>query len=174
MLGRGAQKTFKTATFFTCTSAPGGVAAPKILPRPGGRGCAKNPADRKFTLSSRFAFHWTSLQKIGLSKRMEVLELVSWNWQSCLGSSIIQVRLLIFFANGEYELDWTRHRLKSRFAKGSAIMISFRGPDTQKKYWEDRRLPYKIEYLMRFYGTRAINQRHTVSSPVITKRWGPS
>jgi hypothetical protein len=33
------------------------VAAPKILPRPGGRGCAKNPADRKFTLSSRFAFH---------------------------------------------------------------------------------------------------------------------
>jgi hypothetical protein len=23
----------------------------------GGRGCAKNPADRKFTLSSRFAFH---------------------------------------------------------------------------------------------------------------------
>jgi hypothetical protein len=34
------------------------VAAPKILPRPGGRGCAKNPADRKFTLSSRFAFHY--------------------------------------------------------------------------------------------------------------------
>jgi hypothetical protein len=33
------------------------VAAPKILPRPGGRGCAKNPADRNFTLSSRFAFH---------------------------------------------------------------------------------------------------------------------
>ena len=24
---------------------------------PGGRGCAKNPADRKLTLSSRFAFH---------------------------------------------------------------------------------------------------------------------
>ena len=81
MLGFGAQKTFKTVTFFTCTSAPGGrgcaknpaaprgawlrqkscrapggVAAPKILPRPGGRGCAKSPADRKFTLSSRFAF----------------------------------------------------------------------------------------------------------------------
>jgi hypothetical protein len=34
------------------------VAAPKILPRPGGLGCAKNPADRKFTLSSRFAFHY--------------------------------------------------------------------------------------------------------------------
>jgi hypothetical protein len=55
MLGRGAQKTFKTVTFFTCTS--GGVAAPKILPRPGGRGCAKNPADRKLSLSFRFAFH---------------------------------------------------------------------------------------------------------------------
>jgi hypothetical protein len=40
------------------------LAAPKILPRPGGRGCAKNPADRKFTLSSRFAFHlpfWSTL-----------------------------------------------------------------------------------------------------------------
>jgi hypothetical protein len=37
------------------------VAAPKILPTEnGGRGCAKNPADRKFTLSSRasrFSFH---------------------------------------------------------------------------------------------------------------------
>ena len=33
------------------------MAAPKIRPRPGGRGCAKNPADRKFTVSSRFAFH---------------------------------------------------------------------------------------------------------------------
>ena len=65
MLGRGAQKkvtvTFFTCTFFTCTSAPGDVAAPKILPRPGGRGCAKNPADRKFTLSSRFAFHYHRL-----------------------------------------------------------------------------------------------------------------
>ena len=73
MLGRGAQKTFKTVTtvtfftctFFTCTSAPGGVAAPKIQPRPGGGGCAKNPSDRKFTLPSRFAFHLPStiLQK---------------------------------------------------------------------------------------------------------------
>jgi hypothetical protein len=81
MLGRGAQKTFKTVVLSVFISAPaawlrqkscrapgawlrqkscrapGGVAAPKILPRPGGRGCAKNPADRKFTLSSRFAFH---------------------------------------------------------------------------------------------------------------------
>jgi hypothetical protein len=61
--------TFITCTFFNVLAPrggvaapkilprPGGVAAPKILPRPGGRGCAKNPADRKFALSSRFAFH---------------------------------------------------------------------------------------------------------------------
>ena len=63
MLGRGAEKKsngyFFACTFFTCTSALGGVAASKILPHPGGRGCAKNPADRKFTLSYRFAFHLT-------------------------------------------------------------------------------------------------------------------
>jgi hypothetical protein len=49
------------------------VAAPKILPRPGGgRGCAKNPADRKFTLSSRFAFHYdpddVNIPQIGREK----------------------------------------------------------------------------------------------------------
>jgi hypothetical protein len=36
------------------------ILPPKILPRPEGRGCAKNPADRKYTLSSRFAFHIVS------------------------------------------------------------------------------------------------------------------
>jgi hypothetical protein len=38
------------------------ILPPKILPRPGRRGCARNPADRKFTLSSRFAFHWVLVQ----------------------------------------------------------------------------------------------------------------
>ncbi len=36
------RKTFKNSY----REDPGGEAAPKILPRPGGRGCAKNPADR--------------------------------------------------------------------------------------------------------------------------------
>jgi hypothetical protein len=45
------------------------VAAPKNLPRPGGRGCAKKPADRKFALSSRFAFHSAQDRKFTLPSR---------------------------------------------------------------------------------------------------------
>ena len=42
----------------TCDSTSDSKIHPKILPTEnGGRGCAKNLADRKFTLSSRFAFH---------------------------------------------------------------------------------------------------------------------
>ena len=66
------------------------MAAPKILPRPGerggaknpaaprgGRGCAKNPADRKFTLPSRFAFHRTIQQVYDRFNILDVYELLT-------------------------------------------------------------------------------------------------
>jgi hypothetical protein len=61
----------KAGPLFLHVLAPRGAWLRQKSCRAGGRGCAKNPADRKFTLSFRFAFHWVPQEnEINTARRL--------------------------------------------------------------------------------------------------------